>query len=365
MRKRIAIMVLIMALAAGLALLCSCGKSGNDRQGTDTAADDKIRVVATIFPEYDWAREIVGDGNDNVDVELLVKNGADLHSYQPTVDDIMKISSCDVFIYVGGESDAWVEDVIERAENDKMEVICLMDVLGEQAKTEETVEGMEHEGHDHDHEDHDHDREDEDHDHEEDEDEEGHDHDHDDHHEEEYDEHVWLSLRNAAMFCEAVKDTLCGLDPDNSNTYEKNAEDYIGSLLELDLEYDRTVAEAPKNVLVFGDRFPFRYLTDDHGIRYYAAFAGCSAETEASFETVRFLAGKVDEYGLDCIMTIDGSDGKIARTVSENTKRSGQKILTLDSMQSVTQEEIDDGATYLGIMEKDLEVLEEALGADK
>ena len=338
MRKRIAIMVLIMALTAGLALLCSCGKSGNDRQGTDTAADDKIRVVATIFPEYDWAREIVGDGNDNVDVELLVKNGADLHSYQPTVDDIMKISSCDVFIYVGGESDAWVEDVIERAENDKMEVICLMDVLGEQAKTEETVEGMEDEDHE--------------------------DYDHEDH-EEEYDEHVWLSLRNAAMFCETIKDTLCGLDPDNKEAYEKNTEDYIGSLLELDLEYDRTVAEAPKNVLVFGDRFPFRYLTDDHGIRYYAAFAGCSAETEASFETVRFLAGKVDKYGLDCIMTIDGSDGKIARTVSENTKRGGQKILTLDSMQSVTQEEIDDGATYLGIMEKDLEVLEEALGADR
>ncbi|MBR3146639.1 MAG: zinc ABC transporter substrate-binding protein [Eubacterium sp.] len=348
MRNRIAIMILIMALTAGLALLCSCGKSGNDRQGTDTAADDKIRVVATIFPEYDWAREIVADGNDNVDVELLVKNGADLHSYQPTVDDIMKISSCDVFIYVGGESDAWVKDVIDKAENDRMEVICLMDVLGEQVKTEETVEGMEHEDHDHGH----------------DENEEDHDHDEDDH-EEEYDEHVWLSLRNAAMFCEAIKDTLCEVDPDNKEAYEKNTEDYISSLLELDLEYDRTVAEASKNVLVFGDRFPFRYLTDDHGIRYYAAFAGCSAETEASFETVRFLAGKVDEYGLDCIMTIDGSDGKIARTMSENTKRGGQKILMLDSMQSVTEEEIDEGATYLGIMEKDLEVLEEALEADR
>lgn len=325
-----------------LTVLCSIGLSSCGA-GDSHENDGRIKVVATIFPEYDWVREIVGADNDKVDVDLLVSNGADLHSYQPSVDDIMKISACDLFIYVGGESDAWVKDVIDRADNDEMKVICLMDVLGGQAKEEELTEGME----DHDHE-HEEEREDEDHD-----------------HEKEYDEHVWLSLRNAAVFCDAIKEELCGLDASNKKAYEKNTEDYLKKISELDLEYDRIVAEAGTNVLVFGDRFPFRYLTDDLGLKYYAAFAGCSAETEASFETVRFLAGKVDEYDLDCIMIIDGSDGKIAKTVSENTKHGGQKILKLDSMQSVTQKEIDEGASYLGIMEDDLKVLEQALGVDR
>ena len=326
-----------------LTVLCSIGFSSCGG-GVPDESSGRIKVVATIFPEYDWVREIVGDDNDKVDVDLLVSNGADLHSYQPTVDDIMKISACDLFIYVGGESDAWVKDVIDRADNDEMRVICLMDVLGGRAKEEEITEGME--DHDHDDDDHDDDHDDED-------------------HEKEYDEHVWLSLRNAAVFCDAIKDELCGLDASNKKAYEKNTENYLNKISELDLEYDRIVAEAGTNVLVFGDRFPFRYLTDDLGLKYYAAFAGCSAETEASFKTVRFLAGKVDEYDLDCIMIIDGSDGKIAKTVSENTKHGGQKILKLDSMQSVTQKEIDEGASYLRIMEDDLKVLEQALGVDR
>ena len=339
--KRVSTIILVLLLVLTASGLMACRGSnerdngGGKQNGADT--DGKIQVVATIFPEYDWAREIVGPDNENVEVTLLVSNGADLHSYQPTVDDIMKISSCDVFIYVGGESDSWVKDVLDRASNKDTRIVCLMDILGDEAKEEESAYGME---------DYEHDGEDED-------------------RGEEYDEHVWLSLRNACMFCEEIKNALCSVDPENSETYTKNEKEYIDELTELDLDYDRAVAEAEKNVLVFGDRFPFRYLTDDHDIKYYAAFTGCSAETEASFETIRFLAGKVDEYGLNCIMTIDGSDGKIAKTVAENTKRGNQKILMLDSMQSVTQKEIDEGKTYAGVMEKNLNVLEEALGTDK
>lgn len=318
-------LVFVMAIVM-IFTMTACGGTAQNKNAAD---DGKLSVVATIFPEYDWAREVIGDAS-RVDLDLLVDNGSDLHSFQPSADDIMKISSADIFIYVGGESDEWVSEVLERADNEDMKVICLMDILGDEAKEEEGPEGAEeHE------------------------------------HEEEYDEHVWLSLRNAVMFCEEIKDALCEADEKNKEAYEKNAERYIEKLQDLDLEYDRMTADTEKNVLVFGDRFPFRYLTDDYGISYYAAFSGCSAETEASFETVRFLAGKVDESGLDCVMTIDGSDGKIAKTVSENTKSGSKKILMLDSMQSVTEKEIDEGASYLGKMKENLKVLEEALGTDK
>ena len=320
-------LVFVMAIVM-IFTMTACGGTAQNKNAAD---DGKLSVVATIFPEYDWAREVIGDAS-GADLDLLVDNGSDLHSFQPSADDIMKISSADIFIYVGGESDEWVSEVLEKADNEDMKVICLMDILGDEAKEEEEPEGAEE------------------HEHEE---------------EEEYDEHVWLSLRNAVMFCEEIKDALWEVDEENRETYEKNAGRYIEKLQALDLEYDRMTADTEKNVLVFGDRFPFRYLTDDYGIRYYAAFSGCSAETEASFETVRFLAGKVDESGLDCVMTIDGSDGKIAKTVSENTKSGSKKILMLDSMQSVTEKEIDEGASYLGKMKENLEVLEEALGTDR
>ena len=321
MKKLFAFTILMLLC---ISFLTSCG-------GKAVKDDGDLKVVATIFPEYDWAREVIGDAS-GADLDLLVDNGSDLHSFQPSADDIMKISSADIFIYVGGESDEWVSEVLEKADNEDMKVICLMDILGDEAKEEEEPEGAEE------------------HEHEE---------------EEEYDEHVWLSLRNAVMFCEEIKDALCEVDEENRETYEKNAGRYIEKLQALDLEYDRLTADTEKNVLVFGDRFPFRYLTDDYGIRYYAAFSGCSAETEASFETVRFLADRVDEFGLDSVMTIDGSDGKIAKTVSENTKSGSKKILMLDSMQSVTEKEIDEGASYLGKMKENLKVLEEALGTDR
>lgn len=330
--KKIIIAVLCMLLTAGA--LAGCGEKNKSEKNAD------LSIVATIFPGYDWVREIMGDEAENADITILMDNGTDLHSYQPTADDIIKISKCDLFIYAGGESDEWVKDALKQAENKDMKVINMMEMLGDSVKTEEVVEGMESE-HDHDH--------DEDGDH------------HDSDQEVEYDEHTWLSLKNAEMICEAIENDLSSLDPENKDIYKKNSEEYISKLSELDSKYQKTVDDAARKTVLFGDRFPFRYLTDDYGLDYYAAFVGCSAETEASFKTVKFLAEKVDELDLPCVMTIEGSDHKIAETIIRNTADKDQKVLTMDSMQAVTASDLKDGKTYLSVMEKNLEALKEAL----
>lgn len=330
--KKIIIAVLCMLLTAGA--LAGCGEKNKSEKNAD------LSIVATIFPGYDWVREIMGDEAENADITMLMDNGTDLHSYQPTADDIIKISKCDLFIYAGGESDEWVKDALKQAENKDMKVINMMEMLGDSVKTEEVVEGMESE-HDHDH--------DEDGDH------------NDSDQEVEYDEHTWLSLKNAEMICEAIENDLSSLDPENKDIYKKNSEEYISKLSELDSKYQKTVDDAARKTVLFGDRFPFRYLTDDYGLDYYAAFVGCSAETEASFKTVKFLAEKVDELDLPCVMTIEGSDHKIAETIIRNTADKDQKVLTMDSMQAVTASDLKDGKTYLSVMEKNLEALKEAL----
>ena len=330
--KKIIIAVLCMLLTAGA--LAGCGEKNKSEKNAD------LSIVATIFPGYDWVREIMGDEAENADITMLMDNGTDLHSYQPTADDISKISQCDLFIYAGGESDEWVKDALKQAENKDRKVINMMEMLGDSVKTEEVVEGMESE-HDHDH--------DEDGDH------------HDSDQEVEYDEHTWLSLKNAEMICEAIENDLSSLDPENKDIYKKNSEEYISKLSELDSKYQKTVDDAARKTVLFGDRFPFRYLTDDYGLDYYAAFVGCSAETEASFKTVKFLAEKVDELDLPCVMTIEGSDHKIAETMIRNTADKDQKVLTMDSMQAVTASDLKDGKTYLSVMEKNLEALKEAL----
>ena len=277
-------------------------------------------------------REILGDKADRAEVTMLLDNGVDLHSYQPTADDIIKISDCDLFIYVGGESDGWVEDVLKEAANKDMQVINLLDVLGEQVKEEEVVEGMETEEEE---------SEDED--------------------EPEYDEHVWLSLKNAETLCSAITDALEEIDPANKDAYAANAASYLEKLAALDGEYQTVVDNAARKTVLFGDRFPFRYLVDDYGLSYYAAFVGCSAETEASFETISFLAGKVDELGLPCVLTIEGAQHKIAETIVQNSAAKNQSILTLDSMQSTTSTDVANGTTYLSVMESNLDVLKQAL----
>ena len=337
------IIPLCLALIMTVGLLTGCGKQYEPAASDET----RLRVVTTIFPEYDWVREILGDKADNAEVTMLLDNGVDLHSYQPTADDIVKISECDLFIYVGGESDDWVDDALKNAANKNRKVINLLEALGERVKTEEMVEGMQEEEHDHDHEDTDEHDDAKEHDHEE---------------EAEYDEHVWLSLKNAQTLCSAISAALQQIDPDNKDTYAANASAYIKKLSALDADYQTAVDAAARKTVLFGDRFPFRYLAEDYGLRYYAAFAGCSAESEASFETISFLAGKVDELNLPCVLTIEGVQHKIAETIVRNTAAKNQKVLTMDSMQSTTSKDAANGTTYLSVMERNLSVLKEALG---
>lgn len=330
--KKIITLMLVAVLAVCALSGCGTSKSGEDKN------DKKIKIVTTIFPEYDWVMQILGDKADKADVTMLLDKGVDLHSYQPSTADIAKISEADVFIYVGGESDEWVEDVLKEAKNKNLKVINLMDVMGDKAKEEEVKEGMQPE---------------------EEEAEEAKDGKEEE--EVEYDEHVWLSLKNAKIFTKKIADVLSEVDKDNAKTYQANYESYAKKLDALDKKYAEAVASAKNKTLVFGDRFPFRYLVNDYGLDYYAAFVGCSAESEASFETVTFLAKKIDELGLNNVLTIEGKNHKIAKTVVDNTKNKDQKVLTMDSMQSTTAKDVKDGATYLGIMEKNLEVLKEAL----
>ena len=326
----------ISAVVAGflaLGSLTACNSAG-------AKGNNKLQIVTTIFPEYDWVMNVLGDKASDADVTMLLDNGVDLHSFQPTAADIMKISSCDLFIYVGGESDEWVEDALKEAVNKNMIVIDLLDELGDAVKEEELVEGMQGE------------------------DEEDHDEDHEHHYEEgevEYDEHVWLSLRNAQVLVKSISDALQKIDSANADTYKKNADSYIESLKALDADYKAVVDAASTKTILFGDRFPFRYMVDDYGLTYYAAFVGCSAESEASFETITFLSKKVDELSLPVVLTIEGKDKRIAETIIENTASKTQKVLTLDSMQSVSSSDVKNGTTYISIMESNLSVLKEAL----
>ena len=298
------------------------------------AEEAPLRVVTTIFPIYDWVREILGDA-DGVELTLLLDSGVDLHSYQPTAADIVKVAACDVFIYVGGESDEWVEDALKEAVNPDMRVVDLLDALGDAAKEEETVEGMEAE---------------------EEEGEEG-----EEGEEVEYDEHVWLSLRNAQALTGVIADALAESDGENADLYRANAEAYAGRLGELDGRYADAVASAELDTMLFGDRFPFRYLADDYGLTYYAAFSGCSAESEATFETIAFLAGKVDALELPAVLTIEGANHRVAETVVANTAAKDAAILVMDSMQGTTAADVAAGATYLGVMEGNLAALNQAL----
>lgn len=321
------ILALLLALWIPAAVLSGCAPQD------DSAASNKLNIVTTIFPAYDWVREILGAETDRAEITMLLDSGVDLHSYQPTVDDIVKISDCDLFLYVGGESDGWVDDALKNAPNKERKVIRLLDVLGDSAKAEETVEGMQEEEHDHEE-------------------------------EAEYDEHIWLSLKNAQVLVATISEALQETDPARKDTYAANAAAYAEKLSALDGEYRAAVDSGKYKTLLFGDRFPFRYLADDYGLDYYAAFPGCSAETEASFETVSFLAGKMDALGLPCVLTIEGTQHKIAETIVQNTAQKNQQVLTMDSMQAVTANDAASGVSYLSIMEKNLSVLKKALGQE-
>jgi zinc transport system substrate-binding protein len=323
---------IILTLCLLLALLAGCDTPGSTNSTTRPDVKEKsLSVVATIFPAYDWARQIIGENEDHVALTLLLDKGTDLHNYQPTVEDIYKISTCDLFIYVGGESDKWVPDALAQATNKDMKVVCLLDALGSAAKEEEALEGME--------------------DNEEEGEDEG----------PEYDEHVWLSLRNAEKLCIAIRDALNAIDPAADGVYWNNFKEYDEKLSHLEYAYSAAMETASRKTLLFADRFPFRYLADDYGLTCFAAFSGCSAETEASFETVNFLVNKVDELELPYIMVLEGGETRLGETIVENSAAKNARVLSLNSLQSVTAQGVEEGVTYLGVMESNLEVLKTAL----
>ena len=324
MKKNISIALCAVLILSAMSLV-SCSKSGTEKANENS----KIKIVTTIFPIYDWVKSIAGD---NADVSMLINSGADLHSFQPSADDIISISSADLFIYVGGESDEWAEDAVENSPKSNLKAINLLEALGDKAKEEELKEGMQGEV-----------------------EEEG------EEEEAEYDEHIWLSLKNAKVLVDEISQKICEIDAANSEVYKSNAKAYSEKLDALDKEYEACVNTAKNKTLLFGDRFPFRYLTEDYSIDYYAAFIGCSAETEASFETISFLARKVDELNLKYVIALEGTDHKLAQTIIDNSKAKSAKVLSLNSMQSITANDISSGIDYLSIMQSNLGVLQEAL----
>lgn len=515
------------------------------------AAEKKLSIVCTTFPTYDWVREILGERVQDVDLSLLQDNGVDLHNFQPTAADFVKVSSADLFAYVGGPSDEWVEDAVKEAKNKNLVAVNLIEELGDMVKEEVSLEGMQEGKHMHDHEeeDHDHDHEhshgkevstfednevkdrslndwagkwqsayplvldgkldkvfeekaesgkmtaeeykkyyeegyktdythisidgqtisftdskgntaasdydyvgyvlqdwssgtraalyrfeardkqagtpayiefndhmiepaDAEHfhirmssesfdaitdletswptfypadltgeqiceeiiahgQHKEDKDDhdekaaEDHDHDHDEHDHEGHahhheDEHVWLSLRNAEKLVKVLAEKLSAIDADHAALYAANTAAYLEKLKALDTEYRSVVHSAKGKTVLFADRFPFLYLTEDYGLTPFAAFSGCSAETEASFETIAFLANKMDELSLPVVMTIEGSDQRIAKAVLSASKDAGRPIVTMDSIQAVNRDDMKT-KTYLSIMQSNLETLKQAL----
>ena len=314
----------------------------------DENKDDEISVVTNIYPSYDWVKEI--SKGTNVTVKNLTDKGINLHNFEPSAEDITSIKNANLFVYVGGESDEWAPDAIKESPN--VTAINMMEVLKDNIKPEEVVEGMEDEDHDHDHDEDEHDEDD----HDEDEHDEHHHHHH--HDEVEMDEHVWLSLKNAKLVCNEICENLKKLSPKFADKFDENLKAYVEKLDALDKKYSEELSNQKFDTVLFGDRFPFRYLVDDYNLKYYAAFVGCSQESEASFETIVFLANKVDELGLNSIFTLSDSDHKIAETIKENTKTKTQEIRVLNSLESVSS---SDNTSYLEIMEENLDTLKAGL----
>lgn len=311
--KRYGLLTIILIL-----LLCGCGHSKKN--------SDKLQIVVSIAPEYDWVRNIVGE-DDGVELTLLTKNGADMHSYEPTAEDIVTISTCDVFIYVGGESDAWAFEALKNKTNRDMQVINLLDLLGERALLEEHKEGMQGEEEE----------------------------------EPETDEHVWLSLKNAQFLCEEITEALAQANPKSANNYKANCTAYVQKLNELDNKYLEVVKTSKNKTILVADRFPFRYLVEDYELDYYAAFSGCAADSEASFETLTFLAKKLKELDLKYIVKIENSDDRLANTIIQSSKLSDVEIVVINSLQNISLEQLNSGTSYLGLMEDNLLAFEKAL----
>lgn len=329
-RNRAALLTWVSALCI---LITGCSFSstrGLGKEAQEDAYGDKISVVTTIFPQYDFVRQIAGD---KVQVQMLLKPGEESHSYEPAPQDIIAIQNCDLFIYVGGENDVWVEDILESMPDVGMRTLRLMDCVD--TVEEEHVEGMkEQPGHSHDEEEE------------------------EEHSVHEIDEHVWTSPRNASLIAGRIAELLCGADPENKDLYKKNVSLYQGELKELDREFQDIVDNAERNLLIFGDRFPFRYFADAYGLEYYAAFPGCASDTEPSAATMAFLIEKTKEEHVPAVLKMELSNDNIANAVAE---ASGTDVKVFYSCHNLSAEQFEAGETYLSMMEKNAETLKEVL----
>ncbi len=315
--KKIISLLLIFAILLGAAACSAMPKEDSS----------ELKIVCTVFPQYDWIRNILGKRIKKVELTLLMDNGADLHNYQTTVEDMMKISSSDLFVYIGGESDKWVPAALKQTANPFQKAIKLMDYI----TPLETGSGAAHQ------------------------------HDSEDAHQHTHDEHLWLSLKNATTLTRLLAKELGELDPEYKELYSANAEVYIQKLNQLDQGYQETINGAARKTLLFADRFPFIYLAKDYGLEHIAAFSGCSAEVEVSFSTMAHLIEKIDALQLPYIMVTETGDQELAKTILKKTKDKNQKVLVMNSIQSITASQIKKGIDYLSLMEENLEVLKKAL----
>lgn len=305
-------------IVAVLSLFCLVACQSRTQE--DKPAQHKLNVVTTIFPQYDFARQLAGN---KAEVTMLLKPGMESHSYEPTPQDIKMVQNCDLFIYTGGENDVWIEEILNSMGDKKPATLKLLDIVP--TVREEVVKGMEH--------------------------------DHDDG-ADEIDEHVWTSPKNAMAIVNRIAAQMSEKDPENAKTYEMNRESYIRQLKSLDTAFRDIVDHAKRKTVLFGDRFPFRYFTDEYGLKYYAAFTGCSTETEVSAATMAFLIDRVKQEHLPVVFTIEFSNGKIADAISDAT---GARKMTLFSNHNITRDQLEAGETFLSLMNKNVESLRTAL----
>ena len=329
----------LISLAAVLSILITSVFSGCVLSPIDR--DGKLSIVTTSFPPYDFVRAVTGD---SADITMLLQAGAEAHSYEPVPLDIAKIQNCDVFVYIGGEGEVWVDKILDSLDTSDITIIRLFDFVD--PLEEEEVEGASPTGHHHHHDDEDEDE----HDH-------GDDHDHDDE-DEEYDEHIWTSPRNAKLCVEGIEKVMCEKFTENAEKYRTNGSAYAESLDRLDYEFAEMTAESKGKTIIVGDRFPFRYLAHDYGLKYYAAFSGCSSESEPSVYTMAFLIDKLLEKDTDVVFYLEFSTKRLAEKLSDAT---GAEMLPLHSCHNVSRDDFRDGVTYLDLMKQNCENIREAL----
>ena len=316
MKKIISLFLCIAILISLVCITSSCAKSKDD---------GNINVICTIFPYYDWAKNVIG-ASENVTLSLIISNGADPHSYQPTATDILNISNCDVIIYTGGSSDVWVEAALEKANSPDIRKIKLIELDGM------TLHNVSASDHEHDHE-----------------------HDHG-----EFDEHIWLSLKNARLATQNIADELSAIDVKNAERYTENAKSYAQELLSLDESFVNTLAEEHPFML-FADRFPFVYTLSDYGISYQAAFEGCTTDASADFDTIISLIEEAKLHNTKYVCVTESSDKALAKTVISSSNHTEMEILTFNSIQGITKRDIESGVTYLSLMKNNLETMKKAI----